>query len=156
MERAEFSADQAPKIVPTFATIPQQFGPSFDLYSKDIPAQQQQVERAEFSTPSAPKVIPSQASVSQQFGPSFDIYSKDVYSQQNFAQLEPFFRPSEQEMSKVFSIEEAPTFPGIIRHITTYGRSLDLSPKPSLVDYGAATGQDGAFGWYSDHPVTHK
>ena len=59
-------------------------------------------------------------------------------------------------MSKVFSIEEAPTFPGIIRHITTYGRSLDLSPKPSLVDYGAATGQDGAFGWYSDHPVTHK
>ena len=24
------------------------------------------------------------------------------------------------------------------------------------VDFGAATGQDGAFGWYSDHPTVGK
>ena len=42
-------------------------------------------------------------------------------------------------------------FPGIVRHISTYGRSLSVSED--LVDFGAATGGHGSFGWYSDHPV---
>ena len=44
-------------------------------------------------------------------------------------------------------------FPGIVRHISTYtGRSLN-SASEDLVDFGAATGGHGSFGWYSDHPV---
>merc|ERR1712051_5058 len=46
-------------------------------------------------------------------------------------------------------------FPGIVKHISTYtktGRSLS-SASEDLVDFGAATGGHGSFGWYSDHPV---
>ena len=44
-------------------------------------------------------------------------------------------------------------FPGIVKHISTYtGRSLN-SASEDLVDFGAATGGHGSFGWYSDHPV---
>jgi len=80
-----------------------------------------------------PTPIPSLSPIPDQFGPSFDLYSRDVYSQQNFAQLEPFFHGSEaaSEPSQVFKIEDAPTHPGIIRHISTYSRSLDLNPNPS-------------------------
>ena len=93
------------------------------------------LDRKEFSsapeaTPTPP--IPSVSPIPDHFGPSFDLYSRDVYSQQNFAQLEPFFHGSEtgSEPSRVFKIVDAPTFPGIIRHISTYSRSLDLNTKP--------------------------
>jgi hypothetical protein len=113
------------------------------------------VDRVEFST------VPNSSPIPNQFGPSFDLYSKDVYSQQSFAQLEPFFRASDKDPKPDFQIETASTIPGIIRHISTYSRSLNLDGASTprrfdLVDFGAATGQDGAFGWYTDHPVTRK
>lgn len=43
-------------------------------------------------------------------------------------------------------------FPSIVKHISSYGRSLSVSDD--LVDFGAATGGHGAFGWYTDHPVS--
>ena len=44
-------------------------------------------------------------------------------------------------------------FPEIVKHISTYERGRSLSVSEDLVDFGAATGGHGSFGWYSDHPV---
>ena len=44
-------------------------------------------------------------------------------------------------------------FPDIVKHISTYERGRSLSVSEDLVDFGAATGGHGSFGWYSDHPV---
>ena len=45
-------------------------------------------------------------------------------------------------------------FPEVVEHISSYsGRSRSLEISDDLVDFGAATGGNGAFGWYSDHPV---
>lgn len=54
-----------------------------------------------------------------------DLYSKDVYSEGNFAQLEPFFSHSEDKALKI-PTTNSKSFPRILRHITTYGRSLNF------------------------------
>ena len=122
-----------------------------------------ELDRFEQSTVQSTRVPsrPLPGAIPEHYGPALDLYSKDIYSEQSFAQLEPFFYPSEPDPRPEFDIAKAPTFPGIIRHISTYSRSLDLNgvqvPRRfDVTDFGAATGQDGAFGWYSDHPVTKK
>ena len=53
-------------------------------------------------------------------------------------------------------------FPHIVEHISTYGitrpaaSGRSLSVSDDIVDFGAATGGNGAFGWYTDHPVIQE
>ena len=47
-------------------------------------------------------------------------------------------------------------FPQIVKHISTYNDNTSRVGKgitSDLTDFGAASGNHGAFGWYSDHPV---
>lgn len=55
-----------------------------------------------------------------------------------------------QQRKLALPVIKSDNFPGIMKHISTYNQR---SFRGDLVDFGAATGGNGAFGWYTDHPV---
>jgi hypothetical protein len=73
-------------------------------------------------------------------------FNKDFFQERSFDQ-------SLNKRSRKLELPaiKSDNFPQVLRHISTYGRSLSL--RDDLVDFGGASGNNGAFGWYSDHPV---
>lgn len=81
----------------------------------------------------------------------------DIYSPMKFVQTQSFFpRESGIQVPDI----KSHNFPGIVRHVSTYSRSIPFpSSNPDVehvVDFGAASGDNGAFGWYSDSPVGRR
>ncbi|XP_059082941.1 uncharacterized protein LOC131880348 [Tigriopus californicus] len=83
--------------------------------------------------------------------------SLDIYNPREFVQTQSFFP---QESGIQVPDIKSHNFPGIVRHVSTYSRSIPFpSTHPDVehvVDFGAASGENGAFGWYSDSPVGRR
>ena len=88
------------------------------------------------------------------------VNSYSYFNQEYFDDVKRF----ESDRSRKLELPAIATdnFPHIVEHISTYGitrpkhvgRSLSVSDD--IVDFGAATGTNGAFGWYTDHPVIQE
>ena len=84
-----------------------------------------------------------------QYRPPLD--SPTFFNQDYFEDIDRFDKENARSRKLELPAIATDNFPHIVEHISTYGRSLSISDD--LVDFGAATGGNGAFGWYSDHPI---
>ena len=88
------------------------------------------------------------------------VNSYSYFNQEYFDDVKSF----ESDRSRKLELPAIATdnFPHIVEHISTYGitrpaaSGRSLSVSDDIVDFGAATGGNGAFGWYTDHPVIQE